>query len=130
MPAASQIPFAKLLLLSSCAAAAVGPQQRMPAAARASANPAASGASGPGNTRSIDWSTAKLTNGRHVQLTSMATFSAMVAVPGFPGATKSFVSKGLAEKRPGESVLASARADQQNPHVLTRPSFAKGHGVA
>ncbi len=43
MPAASQSSLAKALLPSSRAAAALGPQQRMPASASASARPATSG---------------------------------------------------------------------------------------
>jgi hypothetical protein len=45
--------FMNFLEPSSCAAAAEGPKARMPAAARSSARPATSGASGPTMTRSM-----------------------------------------------------------------------------
>ncbi len=107
MPAASQSSLVKALLPSSRAAAAVGPQQAMPAAASASASPATSGASGPGTTRSI------ARRGRSAPAPAMSwrrsARSRRAPVPGLPGAANSLVSSGEA-------------ASAQPAHVPARPT--------
>ena len=114
MPAASHSSLVKALLPSNCAAARLGPQQRMPAAAIASASPATRGPSGPGTTRSTALPRANSTS----PCRSMAcrlTFSATCAVPGLPGATHSLVSSGEAD-----SAQASACSRPPDPTINTR----------
>ena len=99
---------------SNCAAAAVGPQQAMPAAAQASARPATSGASGPGITRSILFATAKATSPA-MSVVRIDTLVAKPAVPGLPGATNSSVRRGL------EAIAhASACSRPPEPTINTR----------
>ena len=114
MPAASQSSLVKLLLPSSRAAAASGPQHLMPAACMASAMPATSGASGPGTTRSTWLSRAKSTRAA-MSSTPIGTVSASSAMPGLPGAHHSLVSSGLAA-----SFQHSACSRPPDPTTRTR----------
>src|SRR3982751_2375032 len=70
---------------SSCAAAALGPNTAIPAARRASATPATSGASGPITTRSMPlrWASSTTAAALHG---SAGTHSAHRPIPRFPGA--------------------------------------------
>jgi hypothetical protein len=67
-------------------AAAEGPKVRMPAARVASATPAASGASGPTMTKSMAFSSQKVTTTAPSRM-SMSAHSASIAMPALPGAT-------------------------------------------
>src|SRR5215218_2003291 len=85
MPLAAQRSFVKPLDPSSCAAAALGPKTAKPAARRASATPATSGASGPTTTRSMLFSLARAVTAPASQ-GSRETHSDQRAMPGLPGA--------------------------------------------
>ncbi|MNC67610.1 hypothetical protein D3C75_1181190 [compost metagenome] len=85
--------MAKALEPSSCAANWVGPQILRPAARPASTTPFTSGASGPTIMRSTALFFAKSIMAGLLRI-SKATFSHLcsVAVPAFPGATKTLVT--------------------------------------
>src|SRR4051812_19893866 len=88
MPFARHRSLVKPFDPSSCAAAALGPKTAIPAARKASATPATSGASGPTTTSPMPFARASSTTaaGSHG---SIAAQSAQRAMPGFPGAARS-----------------------------------------
>ena len=99
---------------SSCAAALVGPKQRMPAAVSASARPATSGASGPITTRSTrSWTAADTSRG--MSSAPMSISRASRAMPGVPGRAQDLGAAGRARQCMDERVLAAAAADDQDP---------------
>src|SRR3954462_7654245 len=85
MPFARHKSLVKPLEPSSCAAAALGPNTGIPAARRASATPATSGASGPITTRSTPLRCANSTTAAALH-GSAGTHCAHRPIPGFPGA--------------------------------------------
>ena len=128
MPAASQISLVKLLLPSSRAAAAVGPQQAMPAASIASASPATSGASGPGTTRSIALS------GRSATRPAMSVRADRHAFGDrgdarIAGRAPQLRQQRAGGDRPAQRVLPPARSDHQHPHRRS-PCFRPRAAVA
>ena len=96
-PEASMISLANALLPSRRAASADGPSTATPATRSTSARPATSGASGPMITRSMSSPSTRSTMPAWSCM-SMGRVSAMVAMPGLPGAAKTV-----------QPVLASAR---------------------
>src|SRR3982750_923297 len=99
---------------SSCAAAALGPKTAIPAARRASATPATSGASGPTTTRSMACCSAAATTaaGSHG---SIAVPSAQRAMPGFPGPAISLPQLGDCLRR---QASASSRPPDPNSRIF------------
>src|SRR5690606_4077830 len=88
MPWRARKSLAKALLPSSCAAAAVGPKMRRPAARKRSTTPATSGTSGPTTVRATSSSRASCSRpSRSSTLTAALRQRASVAVPALPGAT-------------------------------------------
>src|SRR5450755_2349903 len=85
--------LAKLLLLSSWAAACVGPKVRQPRRVNSSTTPSISGNSGPTMMRS-GWRRLASATIESRLLTSTATHSASSAMPPFPGAQYIFVTRG------------------------------------
>ena len=85
MPCRAMNSLANALLLSSRAAACVGPNAAMPSADSASTRPSASGASGPTTTRSAASACASATCAR-TSLVPAAWQRATRAMPGLPGA--------------------------------------------
>jgi hypothetical protein len=94
MDAARMTSLAKAFDPSSWAAAALGPKTGIPASVSLSASPSTSGVSGPTTTRAIPFPTAHRAS-PSTSSPGMATFSARRAVPGLPGAQKTFSASGL-----------------------------------
>ncbi len=113
-PASSMTDLANTFDPSRRALAAVGPNVRMPAASSRSARPATSGASGPITTRSAAIRPASSVRPSRSSTATSCT-SAMVAIPGFPGAACSSPSSG--EER---SFQASACSRPPDPTTRTR----------
>ena len=105
---------------SSAAAAALGPKQRIPASASASATPATSGASGPTTTRSTVASRAAATI---APTSSRPTSSSLAsaAIPGFPGAHRTSGALRGAVQGLDDRVLAGAGAEHQDPRGMAIP---------
>src|SRR3982751_3946955 len=97
---------------SSCAAAALGPKTAIPAARRASATPATSGASGPTTTRSMACCSAAATTaaGSHG---SIAVHSARRAMPELPGAE-------ISRSQLGDCLSRHASASSRPPDPNSR----------
>ena len=132
MPTASQSSLVKLLLPSSCAAAAVGPQQGMPAAVIASVTPATSGASGPG-THEVDLVVARecdeRTDVQHADRHVLGTLRDARVARRAPELRQQRRAGNL----PAQRVLTAARPDDQNPHgpipsIHARSSIGSRHG--
>ena len=103
----------KSLLPSSCAAFAVGPKMRKPAAVNTSTIPATSGASGPTTVRSMARLCANATNAG-ISSPVSGTFSAIAAVPALPGATNTSAPsrtsfQAIACSRPPEPITRTRR---------------------
>src|SRR5438309_1687855 len=112
MPFTRHKSLVKPLEPSSWAAAALGPNTRMPAARSASATPATNGASGPITTRSIACRCARLTIAAGSQGSS-ATQSAHRAIPGLPGAASNL-------SQLGDCLRRHARASSRPPEPRSR----------
>ena len=110
-PAARITSLANALEPSIGAAAAEGPKHAMPAARRASAAPATSGASGPITTRSAGHELASRAIAKG-SVTCTPDCSASSAVPALPGAQASAVTAGSLER-------ASSRACSRAPAPIT-----------
>ena len=104
--------LANHLSASICAAALLGPKTPIPAASKRSANPAASGSSGPITARSICFSRANFSM-RGKSMPEMATFSPSCAVPGFPGRLYSAATR-------GEAASFQAKACSRAPLPMRR----------
>ena len=103
------------------AAAAVGPNARMPSAASASTRPATSGASGPTTTRS-----ASLARGARPRRPSGQAGHAVAGDAGVAGGQSTSGAGGCAE-RAHERVLAPARPDDED--TATRYSAAMNSSI-
>ncbi len=117
MPADAAISWQKALLLSIRAAAAPGPKTGIPAAAMASATPAASGASGPTTTRSA-WKAraASVTAAGSVARTESSTRTpGHRGEGGTPRDREDLLDAGLTGEPPGEGVLAAPATDDEDP---------------
>src|SRR4029079_12682602 len=97
---------------SSCAACLPGPNALMPAFARSSTMPAASGVSGPTTTRSTALPWQKSITAAWSPISS-ATHSASRAMPALPGAHHNLV-------RSGEAAIFHARACSRPPEPSRR----------
>src|ERR1700760_3761148 len=97
---------------SSCAASRPGPNALMPAAARSSTIPAASGVSGPTTTSSTSFCLQNSMTAAWL-VTSSATHSASRAMPALPGAHQSFVTS-------GDAAIFHASACSRPPEPMRR----------
>ena len=96
----------------------------MPAAARSSASPATSGASGPTTTRPMFSAWQKAMTAAW-SVTFRSTLRAIWPMPGLPGAHESLSQSGLAGDGPGQRMFAAAGTDEENVHECTlRPILA------
>src|SRR5690606_8111302 len=133
MPWRARKSLAKALLPSSCAAAAVGPKMRWPAARKRSTTPATSGCSGPTTvTLTPSRSTRATRPSRSVAPTSTLRHFASVAVPALPGATSTCETR-------GDCASFHANACSRPPPPMTRtfigsvpevPDAGEHHGDA
>src|ERR1700731_251876 len=112
MPNSLQSAFVNPLDASSCAACLLGPKALMPARARSSTSPAASGVSGPTTTRSTALRLQKSITAAWSAMSS-ATHSASRAMPALPGAHHSFVTS-------GEAAIFHAKACSRPPEPSRR----------
>ena len=111
-PASSIISLAKALELSSRAAALVGPTITLPLASNRSTTPASSATSGPTTVRSIPLSITACSSSL-VAVGAIGRSSATSAMPGFPGAQKTFETR-------GDAAIRQLRACSLAPAPITR----------
>ena len=117
-PAASATSWQKAFDDSIRAAAAVGPNVAMPASRSASATPAASGASGPITTSSTASRRGERRRSRRRRARSTRRRdpdARLLADRVRSGSDHDLVDAGLGGELPGEGVLASAAADDEDP---------------
>src|ERR1700738_2158991 len=112
MPNSLQSALVNPLDPSSCAACLLGPNALMPALARSSTIPAASGVSGPTTTKSTALIRQKSITAVWSAISS-ATHSASRAIPALPGAHQSFVTS-------GEAAIFHAKACSRPPEPSRR----------
>ena len=111
--------FANALEPSMRAASADGPKTWCLRFRNESARPATSGASGPTTVRSTAcWST-KLTMESTSSVATSGKQSAIAAMPAFPGAASTRVTRGILRETPGKRVLAPPSPDDQHLHERT-----------
>src|SRR5690242_1949845 len=123
MPLARQRSLVKPLEPSSCAAAALGPNTRIPAFRRASPTPATSGASGPMTTRSMPSFRARSTTASE-RTGSTATHWAHRAIPGLPGAATSLSQLGDCLRR--QASASSRPPDPKSRIFMDLPDDTRG----
>ena len=114
--------FAKALLDSRRAAAAVGPKSSGRPRRKRSATPRLSGSSGPTTVRSIVLALGQRERGRRRRSRSTATVAASRAIPGFPARDHDLGDVALGGKPGDQRVLARAAADDENSHDRERVS--------
>ncbi len=114
--------LAKALEASIWAAAREGPKTAMPAACRASANPAARGTSGPTTTRSICFSLAKATSAGYIVDADGNVF-AQPGGAGVAGRDIQFAQLGRLGQLPGNGVFAPTRTNDE--HVQASSQMLK-----
>src|SRR5229473_2630103 len=117
MPNSVQSALVNPLDPSSCEACLLGPNALMPALARSSTMPAASGVSGPTTTRSTTLVRQNSITAAWSAISS-ATHSASRAMPALPGAHQSFVTK-------GDAAIFHARACSRPPEPSKRMCMTK-----
>ena len=109
--------FANALLVSSRAAAWVGPNTRRPSASKRSARPAASGASGPTTVKSIRSLIDEPNHGDGVQYVDRGGGDGS-GDAGVAGSANDVSDAGFGKEFGGEGVLARAGAENEDPHGL------------
>ena len=112
--------FANALLVSSCAAARVGPKIGRPAAGKWSATPAASGASGPMTVRSTPSASARASTAAG-STASRGRVRTSRAMPGLPGAQ---TTDAPPLERGRQGVFAGAGPDDEQLHACIRSVFS------
>ena len=105
---------------SSCAAALLGPNALMPAAARSSTMPAQSGASGPTTTSAMSLRAAECDHRRMVGRIERDQF-AFLRDAGIARRAVELVDQRARRDLPGQRMLAAAGTEQENVH---RPRIA------
>ena len=108
--------FAKALLDSRRAAAAVGPKSSRPSAAKRSATPRLSGSSGPTTVRSICSRSASASERVGIGEIDRRRSRASARDSGVPGRAHDLADVAIGGKPGDQRVLARAAAENQNSH--------------